>query len=38
MLGMIGIERGSFGVVLGKVWRLKMVEILGSTGRAAALF
>ena len=38
VLGMIDIEIGSLGMILGKVWRLEMVEILGSKGRAAALF
>ena len=38
VLGMIDIEIGSFRMILGKVWRLDMLEILGTKGRAAALF
>ena len=38
VLGMMDIEVGSFEMILGKVWRLEMVEILGSEGRAATLF
>ena len=38
VLGIIDIEIGSFGMILGKVWRLEMVEILGSKGRVTALF
>ena len=38
VLGMIDIEVENFGKILGKVWRLEMVEIMGSKGRVAALF
>ena len=38
VLGLLGVEVGSLRVVLAKVSSLEMVGILGSKGRAAALF